>query len=62
MAVGPGRGVQPLLHPGQPGSGQRVLLEGDEPLKQARLALTDATRAALAAGLTLLGIATPENM
>ncbi|WNG16742.1 arginine--tRNA ligase [Cystobacter fuscus] len=42
--------------------GKRVLLEGDEPLKQARLALTDATRAALAAGLTLLGIATPENM
>ncbi|HEX8539017.1 MAG TPA: arginine--tRNA ligase, partial [Cystobacter sp.] len=41
---------------------KRVLLEGDEPLKQARLALTDATRAALAAGLTLLGIATPENM
>ena len=41
---------------------KRVLLEGNEPLKAARLALTDATRSALAAGLTLLGIATPENM
>ncbi|MGZ3457978.1 MAG: arginine--tRNA ligase [Archangium sp.] len=42
--------------------GKRVVLEGNEPLKAARLALTDATRAALAAGLSLLGIATPENM
>jgi arginyl-tRNA synthetase len=41
---------------------KRVVLEGNEPLKAARLALTDATRAALAAGLKLLGIATPENM
>ena len=41
---------------------KRVVLEGNEPLKAARLALTDATRAALAAGLSLLGIATPENM
>ncbi|WP_434390195.1 arginine--tRNA ligase [Melittangium boletus] len=41
---------------------KRVVLEDNEPLKAARLALTDATRASLAAGLTLLGIATPENM
>ncbi|MFY0522156.1 arginine--tRNA ligase [Archangium gephyra] len=41
---------------------KRVLVEDNEPVKAARLALTDATRAALAAGLTLLGIATPENM
>jgi arginyl-tRNA synthetase len=41
---------------------KRVLVEDNEPLKAARLALTDATRAALAAGLSLLGIATPENM
>jgi arginyl-tRNA synthetase len=41
---------------------KRIVLENNEPLKAARLALTDATRAALAAGLTLLGIATPENM
>ena len=41
---------------------RRVLVEDNEPLKAARLALTDATRASLAAGLTLLGIATPENM
>jgi arginyl-tRNA synthetase len=42
--------------------GKRVLVEGNDALKAARLALTDATRAALAAGLSLLGIATPENM
>jgi arginyl-tRNA synthetase len=41
---------------------KRVVLEGNEPLKAARLALTDAVRSALAAGLSLLGIATPENM
>lgn len=41
---------------------KRVVLEDNAPLKAARLALTDATRASLAAGLTLLGIATPENM
>jgi arginyl-tRNA synthetase len=41
---------------------KRVLVEDNEPLKAARLALTNATRAALAAGLSLLGIATPENM
>jgi arginyl-tRNA synthetase len=40
----------------------RVLVEGNEPTRQARLALTDAVRATLAAGLSLLGIATPENM
>jgi arginyl-tRNA synthetase len=40
---------------------KRVLVE-DEALKAARLALTDATRLTLAAGLTLLGIPTPENM
>jgi arginyl-tRNA synthetase len=42
--------------------GKRVLLEDNESLKAARLALTDATRASLAAGLTLLGMATPEYM
>ncbi|HSP78148.1 MAG TPA: arginine--tRNA ligase [Myxococcaceae bacterium] len=41
---------------------KRIIVEGDDALRSARLALTDATRAALAAGLTLLGIATPENM
>lgn len=41
---------------------KRVLVEGEEALRAARLALTDATRATLAAGLTLLGVATPENM
>jgi len=41
---------------------KRVVLEDNEALRAARLALTDATRAALAAGLSLLGIATPENM
>ncbi len=41
---------------------KRVLVVDNEALKAARLALTDATRAALAAGLSLLGIATPENM
>jgi arginyl-tRNA synthetase len=40
---------------------KRIVVE-DEGLRAARLALTDATRATLAAGLTLLGIATPENM
>jgi arginyl-tRNA synthetase len=40
---------------------KRVLVE-NEALKAARLALTDATRLTLAAGLTLLGIPTPENM
>ena len=47
---------------GNQDSSKRVIVEGNEPLKTARLALTDATRAALAAGLSLLGIATPENM
>jgi arginyl-tRNA synthetase len=41
---------------------KRVLVDDNEPVKAARLALTDATRAALASGLKLLGIATPENM
>jgi arginyl-tRNA synthetase len=41
---------------------KRVILENNEALKAARLALTDATRITLAAGLTLLGIPTPENM
>jgi arginyl-tRNA synthetase len=41
---------------------KRVLVEGDDATRAARLALTDATRATLAAGLTLLGVATPENM
>ena len=41
---------------------KRVLLEGNEPLRRARLALTDAVRVTLAAGLALLGIPTPERM
>ncbi|HYH98932.1 arginine--tRNA ligase, partial [Hyalangium sp.] len=41
---------------------KRILVEGNEGLRAARLALTDATRVTLAAGLTLLGIPTPENM
>jgi arginyl-tRNA synthetase len=40
---------------------KRIAVE-DDALRAARLALTDSTRATLAAGLTLLGIATPENM
>jgi arginyl-tRNA synthetase len=41
---------------------KRIVLEGDDALRSARLALTDATRVTLAAGLTLLGIPTPDNM
>ncbi|HEX8698013.1 MAG TPA: arginine--tRNA ligase, partial [Myxococcaceae bacterium] len=41
---------------------KRILVEGNAALSAARLALTDATRITLAAGLTLLGIPTPENM
>jgi arginyl-tRNA synthetase len=41
---------------------KRILIEGNDALRAARLALTDATRVTLAAGLTLLGIPTPENM
>jgi arginyl-tRNA synthetase len=41
---------------------KRVLLEGNEPLRRARLALTDAVRVTLAGGLALLGIPTPERM
>lgn len=41
---------------------KRILLEGNDTLRAARLALTDAVRITLAAGLTLLGIPTPENM
>ncbi|MBU8900224.1 arginine--tRNA ligase [Corallococcus sp. H22C18031201] len=41
---------------------KRILVEGNEPMRAARLALTDAVRVTLAAGLTLLGIPTPENM
>jgi arginyl-tRNA synthetase len=41
---------------------KRVILEGNDALRGARLALTDATRVTLAAGLTLLGIPTPDNM
>ncbi|XXF80923.1 arginine--tRNA ligase [Myxococcaceae bacterium GXIMD 01537] len=40
---------------------KRVLVE-NEALRNARLALVDATRLTLASGLTLLGIPTPENM
>jgi arginyl-tRNA synthetase len=41
---------------------KRVIVEGNDALKNARLALADATRVTLANGLTLLGIPTPENM
>jgi len=41
---------------------KRVLVEGNEALKNARLALTDAVRSTLASGLSLLGVPTPENM
>ncbi|HEY0096283.1 MAG TPA: arginine--tRNA ligase, partial [Archangium sp.] len=41
---------------------KRIVLEGNDALRDARLALTDATRVTLAAGLTLLGIPTPDNM
>ena len=41
---------------------KRVILEGAPALQQARLALTDAVRISLAAGLTVLGVAAPESM
>ncbi|HLT30072.1 MAG TPA: arginine--tRNA ligase [Myxococcaceae bacterium] len=41
---------------------KRVLVEDDADLRDARLLLVDATRATLASGLKLLGIATPETM
>ncbi|WP_163999395.1 arginine--tRNA ligase [Pyxidicoccus caerfyrddinensis] len=41
---------------------KRILVEDNDALRAARLALTDATRVTLAAGLTLLGIPTPDNM
>jgi arginyl-tRNA synthetase len=41
---------------------KRVLIETDPALRSARLVLTDAVRVALASGLSLLGVATPEQM
>ncbi len=41
---------------------KRIIVEGNDALGHARLALTDATRVTLASGLALLGIPTPENM
>jgi arginyl-tRNA synthetase len=41
---------------------KRVLIDGNEPLRNARLALVDAVRITLATGLGLLGVATPEKM
>ncbi len=41
---------------------KRVLVEDNEPLRAARLALTDSVRITLSAGLSLLGIASPERM
>lgn len=41
---------------------KRVLVEGNDALRAARLALVDAVRATLGAGLGLLGVPTPENM
>ena len=58
-----GRGLQPLVHARQPGprqAGARRI--GNEALRAARLALTDAVRIVLASGLQLLGIAAPESM
>ena len=40
----------------------RVLVEDAPELRDARVALPDAVRLTLASGLSLLGIATPENM
>jgi arginyl-tRNA synthetase len=41
---------------------KRVIVEGNDAIKAARLALTDAVRWTLASGLSLLGISAPENM
>ena len=41
---------------------KRILVEGNEALKASRLALTQAVRNTLSAGLTLLGVPTPEQM
>jgi arginyl-tRNA synthetase len=41
---------------------KRVLIENNDALRNARLALTDAVRMTLASGLGLLGVATPEEM
>jgi arginyl-tRNA synthetase len=41
---------------------KRVLVEGNDALKAARLVLTDAVRVTLASGLAILGIATPDHM
>jgi arginyl-tRNA synthetase len=41
---------------------KRVLVAENEPLRRARVALVDASRAALASGLHLLGIRSPERM
>jgi arginyl-tRNA synthetase len=40
----------------------RVLIEGNAPLREARLALTDTVRVTLHNGLRLLGLETPERM
>jgi arginyl-tRNA synthetase len=40
----------------------RVLIEGNAPLRAARLALTDTVRVTLHNGLHLLGLETPERM
>ena len=41
---------------------KRVLVEDNEALRNARLALTDSVRLTLKSGLGLLGVPTPENM
>ena len=41
---------------------ERFLVEGDEPLTRARLALLAATRQVLRNGLALLGVGAPEAM
>ncbi|HZH04334.1 MAG TPA: arginine--tRNA ligase [Myxococcaceae bacterium] len=41
---------------------KRVLVEGDDPTRAARLVLADAVRVTLSAGLELLGITAPQSM
>jgi arginyl-tRNA synthetase len=47
---------------GNQDASKRVLVDGNEPLRAARLSLTDAVRVTLAVGLGLLGVAMPEKM
>ena len=42
--------------------GKRILLEGDDELRDARLWLVDAIRQTLASGLAILGVKAPDAM